>query len=324
MILCLMAFRIKSTRGKKSSRHRRSAFSGDSDDDNSDSSMSAADKISSANASNIAPKAAVGTNVQQVVDNESKGLDTERHTPIGTELPQSEFGRFRIASVHETYIFLRAVSVPNKAVIPGEENVKAQKLAHPAGAPQSAAADDSFHYDTQRLNRIFADMDNRLRSKNFKRSRVYKKCPCRTLQEVETRSTQILREGEMASHKRTKVSSNNVENTSSAPSNPDKEDPESSQAHNQTRNSRSPVIEVIPGGNDETEMPRTETKSEELPVASTKMDIERHKRFLKLAKALFKYFLPLEYHSALVAKYWGAVYLLLEVNTPVLISVLMR
>ena len=43
--------------------------------------------------------------------------------------------------------------------------------------------------------------------------------------------------------------------------------------------------------------------------------------FLKLAKKLFKFFLPLESSPALVAKYWGAVYASLEVNTfsPVLI-----
>ena len=38
-------------------------------------------------------------------------------------------------------------------------------------------------------------------------------------------------------------------------------------------------------------------------------------KFLKLANKLFKFFLPLEFSPALVAKYWGAVYALLEVNT---------
>ena len=308
-----MAFRIRFPHVNKPSRRRRSASSEDSDDDNDDSSTPAADDVSSANATNVAVKAAVGINVHQVVDNESKGLHTERHTPIRTDFPQSEFDRFRTASGNETYIFLRAVSVPNKAGLSDEKNVKPENVAHPAGAPQSAAADDSFRYDTQRLHRIFADMDDRLCSKKFKRSRVFKKCPSRTLQEVEMRYMQILRAGEMTSQKRTKVSSNNVENTSSAPPNPDKQDHENSQAHLQTKNSRSPVIEVFWGGIDETEIPEIETKSEEFPVASKKMDLERQKRFFKLAKALFKYFLPLEFHSALVAKYWGAVYLLLEV-----------
>ena len=49
---------------------------------------------------------------------------------------------------------------------------------------------------------------------------------------------------------------------------------------------------------------------------------EQKKKFLKQAKTLFKFFLPLEFSSALVAKYWGAVHALIKVNSfsPVLIS----
>lgn len=322
-----MAFKIRTPRGNKSSRRRGSASSEDSDDDKPDSSMPAADEIFSANATNIKPKATAGISVHQVVDNESKGLDTERQAPIRTDFPESDSDRIQTASLNESYIFFRAVSIPDKADIPGEGSVKAEKVAHPARAPQSAAADDTFRYDTHRLNRIFADMDNHLRSKTFKRSRVYNKCPSRTLQEVEMRSMQILRAGEMASNKRTKVRSNTVESTSSTSPNPvvpDKEVIETNQAHIQTKSPRSPVIEVLRGGNDGTKPPETEKKSEEFPVASTKMDLERQKRFLKLAKALFKYFLPLEFNLDLVAKYWGAVYVLVEVNTPVILSALMR
>ena len=319
-----MAFRINFPRGNKSSPPRISASSEDSDDDNPDSSMSAADKISSANATDIAPTAGVGVNVHQLVDNESKGLGTERHAAVRTELPKSDSDRIQIASVNEPYIFLRAVSVLKKPDVSDEEKGKAEKVAHPARASHSAADIHNLRYDTQRLKRILADMDNRLRSKKFKRSRVYKKCPSRTLQEVETRSMQILREGEMAFQKKTKISSKTRENTSSLPPVPDEEDAGTSQAHMHTKRSRSPVIGVPLSGNDETEMPEIETESEEPPVALTKLDLERQKRFLKLAKALFKYFLPLEFNSALVAKYWGAVYVLIEVNTLILILVLMR
>ena len=323
-----MAFRINVPRGNKSFRPRSSASSEDSDEDNPDSSMSEADEISSANATEIAPIAALGVNVHQLVDNESKGLDTERQVPVRTQFPKSDSDRFQTASVNEPYIFLRAVSVLKKPDVADKEKGKAEKVAHPARAPHSAADIHNFRYDTQRLKRIFADMDNRLRSKEFKKSRVYKKCPSRTLQEVESRSMQILREGEMEFQKRTKVSSKTMENTSSTPPNPDEEDAGTSQAHMQTERSRSPVIGVPLHGNDETEMPEIETESEEPPVASTKMgtklNLKRQKRFLKLAKALFKYFLPLEFNSALVAKYWGAVYVLIEVITLILILVQMR
>ena len=135
---------------------------------------------------------------------------------------------------------------------------------------------------------------------------------------------QISREGEMAFQKRTEVSSKTMEDTNSIPHRSDEEDAGTSQAHLQTERSRPPVVGVPLRGNDETKMPEIETEYEEPPVASTKLDLERQKRFLKLAKTLFKYFLPLEFNSALVAKYWGAVYVLIEVITLILISVLMR
>ena len=315
-----MAFRKDSLRGKKSSRRRRSASSEDSDDDNPDSSMSATDDIPSANATDIAHEA----DVHQLVDNESKDLDAERHAPLRKQFPKSESDRIRTASVNEPYIFLRAVSVLKKPYVFDKGKGKAEKAAPPDRAPQSAAVNHDFRYDTQRLEKIFADMDHRLRSKKFKRSGVYNKCPSRTLLEVETRSMQILRESEMAFSQKTKVSSKTMESTNSTPLNPDEEGAGSSQARMQTRPSRSSVIGVPLGANDKTEMPEAEAESEEPSVELTKLDLERQKRFLKLAKVLFTYFLPIEFNSVLVAKYWGAVYVLIEVITPILILVPMR
>ena len=319
-----MAIRINFHRGNRSSRPRSSASSEDSDDNNPDSSMSAADRISLANATNIAPTAAVGVNVHQPVDSDSKGLGTERHAPVIAKSPKSDSDGIQIASVNEPYIFLRAVSVLQKLDVFSKGNGEAEKVARPARASQSAADIHNFRYDTQRLKRIFADMDNRLRSKKFKRSHVYKECPSRTLQEVETRIMQTSWEGKMAFQKGTEVSSKTMENTSSTPPNSNEEDAGTSQAHMQTERSRSPVIGVPLGGNDETEMPEVETESEEPSVPSTKLDPKRQKRFLKLVKALFKYFLPLNFNSALVAKYWGAVYVLIEVIALILILVLMH
>ena len=287
--------RIEHLLDQRSSRPESSASSENSDDGNPDSSMSAADKIPSANASDLAPSAAVGGKVHQPLDNESKDPNTERHAPVRAEFPKFDSDGLQIASVNEPYIFLRAVSVFKKPNVSDNGIGKPEKVAHPGRVPPSAADIHGFRYDTQRLEKIFADMDNLLRSKNFKRSRVYQKCPSRTLEEVSTRSMQILQEGEMAFQKNTKVNSKIVENISSKPTDPDKE---------------------------ETEMLEMETESEEPPVASTKLDLERQKRFLKLAKALFKYFLPLKFNSALVEKYWGAVYVLIEVNTIILLPIL--
>ena len=319
-----MAFRIDVSRGNRLSPPRSSDSSDGSDDDNPDSSSSAADKIFSSTATDIAPIVVAGVNVHLPVDNESKGLDTKPHSPIRAEFHKSDSDRIQIASVDKPYIFLRAVSVLKKPDVSDRENGKAEKVAHPARAPQGDAGIRNFQYDTQRLKRIFADMDNRLRSKNFKRSHVYKGCPSRTLQEVETRSMQILRQGEMAFQEKTKVSSKTMENTGSTPRNPDEENAETSQTHMQKERSKSPIISVPLHGNKKTRIPEVEIESEEAPDAFTKADLQRQRKFLKFAKALFKYFLPLEFNSALVAKYWGAVYVLIEVNTLILVLILIR
>ncbi len=286
--------------------------------------MSAGDKISSANDTDIASPVAVAVNIHQPVDNESKGLDTKRHAPANAELPISDSNGIQITSVNDPYIFLWAVSVPREPDVSDNENEKTEKVAHPTRGAQSTDDIQNFRFDMQRLKRILADMDNCLRSVDFKRHRVYRRCPPRTLQEVETRSMQILREGGKAFQKSTQVSSKTMENTSATPPSPDGKDAGTRQAYMQTERSRPPVIGVPQRGNEETEMPEIETPSEEPPNVFTKRDIKQHKKFLRMAKALFKYFLPLEFNSALVAKYWGAIYVLIEVNILILVQVLMR
>ncbi len=135
-----MAFRRPSPRGNKSSRPRSSSSREDSDDDKPDSSMSAGDKISSASATDFAPTAAVAVNVHQSVDNESKGLDTERHAHIRAKRPKSDSNEIQIASVNDPYIFLWAVSVPKEPDVSDDENGKAEKVTHPARGAQRPPA----------------------------------------------------------------------------------------------------------------------------------------------------------------------------------------
>ncbi len=284
--------------------------------------MSAGDKISSADATDFASPAAVAVNVHQPVDNESKSNDTKRHAPVSAELPKSGSNGFQMTSVNDPYILLWAVSVPKEPDVSDNENEKAEKVAHHARGAQSTDDIQNFRFDMSRLERILADMDNCLRSVDFKRHRVYKRCPSRSLQEVETRSMQILRKGGKAFQKSTQVGSKTMENTSATPPNPDEEHAGTRQAYMQTERSRSPVIGVPQRGNDETEMPEIETASEELPNVITKRG-KQQKKFLRMARALFKSFLPLDFNSALVAKYWGAIYVLIEVNLLILVLVLM-
>jgi len=75
-----------------------------------------------------------------------------------------------------------------------------------------------------------------------------------------------------------------------------------------------------PEGNDEKQIPGMDREPQQ-PTNHTSIHSTapsgytmRQGKFVKLAKTLFKFFLPLESRSALVAKYWGAVYVLIEVK----------
>ena len=106
--------------------------------------MSAADKMSSADATNVAHTTAAPVNVHQpdheqhVVDNEFKGLDTEHHAPARAELPKFDSDGIQIASMNVPYIFIRAVFVPSKLDVSNNKNGEAEKTTHPARGAQGA------------------------------------------------------------------------------------------------------------------------------------------------------------------------------------------
>ena len=229
---------------------------------------------------------------KQDVNHDFKSLHAGQHGSSGATLPEPDCDGIQTASMNEPHIFVWAFIVKKPEVstkgIEGAENV-----AESAKGIQSTNATHTFQYDMKKLQKLFADMDRRLRSS--KRSgfrREYKKCPSRTLQEVETRSLQILQQGE----KKAESGSKPGENIDSTAPNDDDKNLRTKHTHPHTHPqpvySDSNILDI------------------DIPFEHSR----RQNKFLKTAKKIFNFFVPLDFNSALVAKYWGAVYRMLEVK----------
>ena len=228
-------------------------------------------------------------------DRNSKIPEAGPHEPVMAKMPQPEPDGVQIASMNYPHILPRAVVVKEPEMSrKGKED--ANNVVHSGKGCQSISTTQTFRYDTKRLQKMFADMDQRLRSKDVRGYRAYRKCPSRTLQEAETR-LQIILEGKKASEKA---------KSGSKP----KDDTGPTEQKYDDRDLGTANIK-----------PHTEHSNRGPVAAGSRYRHVYQQKFLKLAKKLFQFFLPLEFSSALVAKYWGAVYALLEVNTfsPVLI-----
>ena len=133
-------------------------------------------------------------------DRNSKIPEAGPHEPVMAKMPQPEPDGVQIASTNDPHILLRAVVVKEPEVSrKGKEEAK--KVRFSDKGCQSNSTTQTFRYDMKRLQKMFADKDQYLRSKDFSRYRAYKKCPSLTLQEAETRSLQIILEGNKAPEK---------------------------------------------------------------------------------------------------------------------------
>ena len=228
---------------------------------------------------------------KQDVNHDSKSLDTRQHKSSGANLPKPDCDGIQTASINDPHIFFRAFVV-KKPKVPTKGMEEAENAADFAKESQSTNPPETFQYDMKKLQKTFVDMDKCLRSKNFSMfSHEYKKCPSRTLQEAETRSLQILQEGEK-SFEKAESGSKQGENLNSTAPNSDDVNSGKKHIHSHTDHSDSDTVSI-----------------------DTRIEYpKRQKMFLKKAKMVFRFFLPLEYRSTLAAKYWGAVYGLIEVK----------
>lgn len=313
LILTLTSFRIEFRRRRSSSSSSSSTSDEELSDSNPSPSRPVADKLASTEAtdgsdSTTAGKDSQPNQKQESVDRKSKSAGTGLHGPSKARLHNPDSDGNQIASMNDSHIFLWAVVVPKKPEVPGKENEQVDDLPYSARGDQSKDDKVTFQYDMKRLKKIFADMDKRLRSKNFKKYRAYKKCPSRTLQEVDARSWQIIQECQKAQQK-AGPGSKPEQNNRSPPSTIDEGDSRIRHVHIRKERSGSPVIDEAQRGNDE-------------PHRSVR-ELRELKKFLRMAKTLFMCFLPLGFDSALVAKYWGAIYEVIEVYSSFLVLTLL-
>ena len=185
------------------SQSSSSGSSDDSDGDEPNKGTSAVDQIS---AIEVTRKALIPASVShskpekqhEGSDRNSQSSEAGPQEPMMAKMPQPEPDGVQIASTNDPHILLRAVVVKEPEV-PRKGKEEAKKVRCSDKGCQSNSTTQTFRYDMKRLQKMFADKDQYLRSKDFSRYRAYKKCPSLTLQEAETRSLQIILEGNKAS-----------------------------------------------------------------------------------------------------------------------------
>ena len=304
----------------RSSCPSSSTSSDRSDDDGPDSIALATDQILSTKvARRVFTPPAVShpepNKERERLDRNPKDSDPRPQEPGVAKLPRSDPSGTQIALMNKPHIFPWVVAVLNKPEVSKNGKEKTEQVTDSAKPLRNVDVTEAFHYDVEKLQEMFMDMDKRLRSKDFKRHRAYKRCQSHTLQEVETRYLQLTREGRTASQNQSETRSKLKDDARSKLSKHDEENFGTRRVHIRTEGSGSPVTNVSPHGINETQTSEVDTEPPQPPYNIAE-HLRHQRKFIKWAKKLFTFFLPLHFDSALVAKYWGAVYVLVEVNTP--------
>ncbi len=157
------------------------------------------------------------------------------------------------------------------------------------GGPDSGL---TFSVDMNQLETISSDVDLLLRDSEPRTRSLYRKCPSHTFQKTEELLSSISPGGthEHSDGRRC-------------------EDP----SHKFWMPGRLMPGRSMPGRL--TKVPAEVVKAEESHRAVCDVHLhEEKKRFVQGAKALFCFFLPLEYNTATATKYWGAVHGLVQVG----------
>ena len=179
-----------------------------------------------------------------------------------------------------------------------EENVSSSPLPEKSNAR-------SFDVDLDRLKSLFSEMHKTIRTTSGRVRRPYNKCPSRSLEEVEVRLAKLLQkrnEGSVDAGSQRNVGSSNERQTGLPTGIPDSDDQIRHQSA-RTESITNPLTE---------ENIRSLTEGD---IRTLDSGLNRQKRRLVInAKRCFVFFLPLEYSSDMVSKYWGAVYSMIDVS----------
>ena len=171
----------------------------------------------------------------------------------------------------------------------------------------------SFNVDLDRLRRLFKEMHKMMWTKDEKIHRLYRKSPSHSLEEVENRLAILLqkrRPDSVHAKSQNTTGSTDDHQTDSSTASPALDARIRSQTPHTGRQTR-PSTEAI------------RALSSDGNVVSSGPELRHHKRRLVInAKRCFVFFLPLEYSSDMVSKYWGTVYSMVDVSRELTIDVL--
>lgn len=150
----------------------------------------------------------------------------------------------------------------------------------------------SYVIDKSRIKNILAEMHSSLSSSRFRRHREYRKCPIATVKDVDATLARLVTNdrdamSELEGRKRRHLP--RIEDSSGQDST-DSSDVQSKHFASSTGSEDSSQIE------------------------SRHNNLIAKKKFVRTLKLIFKFFLPLEQTSEMVAKYWGAVNFLIQVR----------
>ena len=223
-------------------------------------------------------------------------------TKTNSEVVDSTFK----ASLSRFHLFFWLTAIPGEVSEPrdspkGNEAVDIAQHTH--------EKERSFLIDTHKLGVLISEMERYFSSSEFKHRHIYKRCPSSTLLDVETRLSELVQElkverrdvGGNAERKAPDESGRNLASSS-----------KSNDVNEEYLKRKS--LERPEG---KSHSRRGSSSHHQDSRAKTLAKVLRKKKdFVRTARQLFQFFLPLDYTSNMAGKFWGAVYSVIVIVAP--------
>lgn len=205
---------------------------------------------------------------------------------------------FNLASSDNAHLFSWFAAVPNHSTTPKCQSQERSNPDHTIEVTEHIEAEQNFLVDRNKIEDTLTDMHSFLCTSQFKKNREYRKCPLSTVEEVDATLAHLIR-GER-NHEPEPVR-------------------KSHQPRRANRSSRNDSDSGGGGSRASDDNVRSSSTTASDPSESARRLIDRHrpqmmKTFMKISKTLFQLFLPLDYKSEMISKYWGAINLLIQVR----------
>ncbi len=248
-------------------------------------------------------------------DRDFHGAQSGRAGQGNPEIRAPDAKEWHSASLDEPHVFIWFAALPNQ-----REPVR--NVPHTRSVRNNSTSDErkelatpTFRVDADRLEDIFSMMHDSLCAKKFKKHREYTACSSATIQDIDTTLAQLLEKKKMQETAREHPGRRRHETN---PINVTRLDPDTvggeSEGHRndiQEDRSSSDTEEIIV----ERRNRRSSDGSEDVIFSRRGSEhLKRIKKFIRIAKALFELFLPLQYSSKITAKYWGPIQVLIQVR----------